>query len=196
MRWSAPPEIRAFPPSFSLFSFGLNVRSSRPFAIDMVSLQCPLCRGDCNPDVVAEIAGRQGPARIRITDLPIRRCTYCEKASLKYNDFLPDFLDVMRSLNTLPTAKPVGLFKKQPGCVNCRKLLGGGETGPVTYTATLDLTDPPFKTDLSLYATTCSHCGERQVIPEGAPIEADIAAAFKRACESRAVHVPEGTLAD
>ncbi len=156
----------------------------------MGQLTCPLCRGDAEADIAPEVVGRHGKARVRVKGLPIRRCTYCEKSSVKYTEFLPEFVAALGRMNQLPVARKVGLLIKRPGCAKCKGSLDGAETGPVNFSRTLQLTDPNFEVDLSVLGVTCPRCSTQQVVPEGEPLEADIQQAFLNGCSAVAIHCP------
>lgn len=156
----------------------------------MSDLLCPLCRGDAEPDVARELLGRHGNVRIRVLQLPIRRCTYCEKSSVRYNDFLADLVPLLVQMNTVSIARRVGLFTKQPGCVKCKTLLGGAEAGPVNFKKRLELTNPPFDVDLSVLAEICPKCSTPNIIPGEHPLERDMRQAFLNGCTAVAIHCP------
>ncbi len=157
-----------------------------------MELICPHCRGDAEKQVLGEVLGRYGNARVRITDLPVLKCTYCEKSAPSYSEFIADSVRILAGISDMPAARLVGLFRKQPGCCRCKAVLQGAETEPVGFPADLDLTDPPFHCDLSILATICPSCETRQVVHKDSSLERDIALSIQRALESVSVTLPPG----
>lgn len=159
----------------------------------MGELICPHCRGDAEIHVIEEALGRYGNARVRITGLPVLRCTYCQKLAPRSAEFIGDMTRVLAASNELPMARLIGLFRKQPGCCDCKAPLQGGESGPVNYEAELEITEPAFRVALSVLATSCPQCDARQIVLHGTPLEQDIHSAILRALESVAVTSPTGS---